>query len=313
MHEYLAQHPAIYMSRHKEPRYFSRDLDSGSKLDGQWFTRDLDEYMANFAGARDERIIGESSVNYLHSTEAARLIREFAPDARILIMLRDPVDMIQARHRQRIWSQREDITDLAEAIAAEPDRLAGRRLPRRAIQLRGYQYRESCIMTPQVRRYLDTFGAERVHIALLEDMADDSLAVYRGVLEFLGVDPDFVPPNMGVFNASKLPRHTWLRAAFRPLRGLRLRLKRSLPIPVQRVIAVPLRVRRLNARRVPREPLPRPLEEQLIREFAPDVAALSELLGRDLTIHWPRFRTPAGAPDRPDYRGASVGADPSSR
>jgi hypothetical protein len=300
MHEYLAQHPAIYMSRHKEPRYFSRDLDSGSELDGQWFTRDLGEYMANFASARHEAVIGESSVNYLHSTEAAQLIREFAPDARILIMLRDPVDMIQARHRQRIWSQREDITDLAEAIAAEPDRLAGRRLPARAIQVRGYQYREACTLTPQVRRYLDTFGAERVHVVLLEDMADDPLAVYRGVLEFLGVDPDFVPSNMGVLNASKVPRNAWLRGAFRPLRGLRLRLKRSLPMPVQRVIAVPLRVRRLNARRLPREPLPPALEEQLIAEFAPDVAALSELLGRDLTVHWPRFRTPARTGGRAD-------------
>lgn len=296
MYEYLAQHPAVFMSVRKEPRYFSPDLDSGSDLDGRWFTRDLSDYLANFRGARDETIIGESSVGYLQSTESAGLINEFAPGARILIMLRDPVDMIQARHRQRVWSQREDITDLGEAIAAEPDRKAGRRVPRGATHIKGYQYRQACTMAPQLRRYLDVFGADRVRVVLLEDMADDPLGVYRGVLEFLGVDPGFVPPRMGVLNRSKVPRNSWLRRLFHPLRGVRRRLKLVLPTAVQRAIALPLRLRRLNVRQTPRAPLPRELEEELTRYFAPDVAALSKLLGRDLAARWPRF---AAASDRP--------------
>jgi hypothetical protein len=295
MYEYLAQHPAVFMSPRKEPRHFSPDLDSGSALDGRWFTRDTDEYLAYFRGARDEAIVGEASVGYLQSTESARLIRDFEPDARILIMLRDPVDMIQARHRQRVWSQREDLTDLGEAIAAEPDRKAGRRVPPGATHIKGYQYRESCTMTPQVRRYLDVFGADRVRVVLLEGMARDPLHEYRAVLEFLGVDPGFVPPRMGVFNRSKVPRSSRLRRLFQPLRGVRRRLKLVLPAAAQQAIALPLRFRRLNVRETPRAPLPAELESELIRYFASDVSALGALLGRDLAAVWPRFAEHAAA------------------
>src|SRR4029079_13765971 len=91
MHAYLAQHPETFMSVRKEPRYsgFVPDLDSGSEADGRYFTRSFDENLANFAGATAQRVVGESSHVYLPSTEAARLIHDFAPDGRILIMLRD--------------------------------------------------------------------------------------------------------------------------------------------------------------------------------------------------------------------------------
>ncbi len=185
MHSYLGQHPDIYMSPRKEPRWseFVPDLDSGSEADARYFTRDRDEYMGHFSGATDEAVVGESSHVYLPSTEAARLIHEFAPDARILIMLRDPVTSIHARHQQNVWMGREDILDFASALAAESDRRAGRRLPPDTPYVTGLRYREACTMTPQVRRYLDEFGRERLHFALLEDLGARPLETYRGVLE----------------------------------------------------------------------------------------------------------------------------------
>jgi hypothetical protein len=291
MHHYLGQHPQVFMSARKEPRYtgFVPDLDSGSDVDGEWFTRSLDDYLANFAAAGDAPVVGESSHVYLHSEEAARLIHDFAPDARILIILRDPIDMIQARHQQSVWANREDITDFAAALAAEEDRRAGRRLPGRPVYVKGLQYRQACVMTPQVRRYFDTFGAPRVKVILLDDVAASPAATYRDVLEFLGVGPTYVPPDMGVVNPSKTARNLNVRRAFQRRRHIRDRIKQVLPEPVRRVLALPLRLRELNRRRAPRPPLSPRLEAELVDHFAPDVVALGQLIGIDLTARWPRF------------------------
>ena len=299
MHTYLAQHPDIYMSPRKEPRYsgFVPDLDSGSEADAGYFTRDLAEYLANFAGAADERVVGESSHVYLHSSQAARLIHDFAPDARILIMLRDPVTSIHSRHQQQLWMGREDIADFATALAAEPDRRAGRRLPPNARYTRGLFYREACTMTPQVQRYLDAFGRERVHFALLEDLAARPLEVYRAVLEFLGVDPEFVPAEMRVVNANSELRSVRLQQARQRLAPVERTVRRMVPGRAFRVLSAPLKVVwDANKRQAPRSPMPVALEAELTSYFAPDVASLSELVGRDLTAAWPRFRGQPAAP-----------------
>jgi hypothetical protein len=293
MHHYLAQHPDIYMSPRKEPRYsgFVPDLDSGSVADGRFFTRDLDEYLANFAGATDERIVGESSHVYLHSSDAARLIHEFDPDARILIMLRDPVQSIHSRHQQQVWMGREDITDFASALAAEEDRRAGRRLPLEAIYTRGLEYREACTMTPQVRRFLDVFGRDRVHFVLLEDLAVHRLDVYREVLEFLAVDPEFVPPVMDVVNPNKELRVVGLQRTRKRLMPVELIVRRLIPRRMFAFLSRPLkRAWDANTRLAPRAPMPVELEAELTDYFAPDVASLSQLIGRDLAAAWPRFR-----------------------
>jgi len=298
MHHYLAQHPDIYMSPRKEPRYsgFVPDLDSGSDADGRYFTRDLDEYLANFAGATDEQIVGESSHVYLHSSRAARLIHEFDPDAHILIMLRDPVTSIHARHQQQVWMGREDITDFASALAAEDDRRAGRRLPPDAPYTRGLLYREACTMTPQVVRYLDVFGRQRVHFALLEDLAARPLEVYRGVLAFLGVDLSFVPPEMTVVNPNSELRSVKLQQSRQRLAPVERTVRRLIPAQAFRVLSAPLRVIwDANKRQAPRSPMAPDLEAELTAYFAPDVETLSGLVGRDLTAAWPRFRRPVAA------------------
>ena len=298
MHSYLAQHPDIYMSPRKEPRWsgFVPDLDSGSEADGRYFTRDRDEYLGHFADAAGEKIVGESSHVYLPSQEGARLIHEFAPDARILIMLRDPVTSIHSRHQQNVWMEREDILDFAEALAAESDRRAGRRLPPDTPFYAGLLYREACTMTPKVKRYLDVFGRERVHIALLEDLGAKPRETYRGVLEFLGVDAEFVPSEMAVVNRGSGLRSVRLHRLRSRLAPVERGVRRVMPAGMFRLLSAPLRaIWSANKRPEPRSPMSPELEAELTRYFAPDVASLSELVGRDLSEVWPRFRRPAAA------------------
>ncbi len=151
-------------------------------------------------------------------------------------------------------------------------------------------------MTPQVKRYLDVFGRDRVHFALLEDLAARPLETYRSVLEFLQVDPEFVPREMTVVNANNVRRVPALQRVRTRLRGIESGMRRVLPAPVFRAVTAPLKfVWDANTRQKPRDPMPPALEAELTSYFAPDVASLSELIGRDLTAAWPRFREPVAA------------------
>src|ERR1700742_937815 len=116
MYTYLKQHPDIYLSLLKEPIYFGSDLTRQPLA-----VTDEASYLSLFAGAGDARVIGEGSVFYLMSTRAADEVKAFSPAARILIMLRDPLEMMHSLHALYLRSGNEDLADLDEAIAAEAD------------------------------------------------------------------------------------------------------------------------------------------------------------------------------------------------
>ena len=85
-------------------------------------------------------------------------------------MLRNPVDVMYAQHNQLIFNVIEDIPDFAEALAAEPERRAGRRLPPGPINVENLFYRHSVRFAEQLERYFDVFGRERVHVMLFDDL-----------------------------------------------------------------------------------------------------------------------------------------------
>ena len=105
-------------------------------------------------------------------------------------MLRDPIEMIQSQHAQELFMGQEDLEDL-EAVAAEPDRACGRRIPAGSTQ--PYcRYTWIARYAEHVARYLDAFGRERVHVTLF-DTSRDTSAAYADVVRFLGCDVGFRP------------------------------------------------------------------------------------------------------------------------
>jgi hypothetical protein len=282
MYEQLNRHPDIFMSPAKEPQFFATDLDSGSYLDSLTFMRDVDQYLALFAGARPDQITGEASTWYLYSSAAARNIKEANPAARIIIMLRDPVDMLYSLHQRRVYGGSEDIKNFEDALAAEDDRRNGRRIPPRARNIKALYYREVGRYADQVERYMETFGPDQVRVIIFEDMRVDPGAAYRDTLRFLGVD-DSVLPTVAPVNESASRRFWRLQQLLlspRVVRAARL--------------VTPPRVRpwvgrtwdRINSRGTKRTALNSGVEEALRAELRPDVIHLGELLDRDLTAVW---------------------------
>ncbi|MDL2335466.1 MAG: sulfotransferase domain-containing protein, partial [Chloroflexota bacterium] len=190
LYEGLRRHPQIFMPFHKEPLFFGDDL---TRRYGRYTEA---EYLHLFEPAKPGQISGEASTWYLYSVSAAREIHHFNPAARIMVVLRNPVDVMYAQHAQLIYNVIEDIPDFAQALAAEPDRRAGRRMPPGPINIENLFYRHSVRFAEQLERYFDVFGREQVHVMLYDDLRRDGATVVRGALEFLGVDPGLaaVPP-----------------------------------------------------------------------------------------------------------------------
>jgi hypothetical protein len=281
MYEYLRAHPQLFLPERKEMRFFGSDLDVRDRP-----TMTLGDYLASFAAAAPEQRIGTAYVWYLFSERAAAEIAAFAPDVRVIAMLRNPVEMVWSLHSEHLYNGNEDISDFTAALDAEPDRRAGRRIPPHAHLPQGLRYTEVPRYAEQLERYFDAVGRDRVRVVLYDDFARDVQAAYRDVLEFLGVDATYSPPSFAVINANKRTRSERFRHFLaRPPELPRRMIRHLVPASFRRRAYE--RAKRLNVSAARRAPMPDVTRERLRRAFAPEIERLSALLGRDLS-DWAR-------------------------
>jgi hypothetical protein len=277
VYRYLHEHPEIWMPDEKEPHHFAPDL-AASK-----FIADREEYLTLFREAGDAPRVGEASVYYLYSRRAAAEIRSFEPRSRIIVMLRNPVDMIYSLHSQAFYSGYEDLDSFEEALAAEDDRRLGRRIPAHGYFQQSLLYRDIGRYAEQVRRFIDAFGSEQVQVILYDDFERAPADAYRACLEFLGVDPDFRVDFERV-NANKRVRSPMLQRLAAGNRGLRRAMRRVFPLFYSRAYQFFYRLNTVETDRPPLEPA---LRARLSSEFRDDVRELGRLLGRDLSTWMP--------------------------
>jgi len=274
LHVYLRAHPDIFMPE-LELNFFGSDLKT------QWPT--LEEYLYEFSRAKHERRVGEKSVWYLYSKRAAEEIKESCPSVNIIIMLRNPIDMLESLHSELVYHLQEDIIDFDAALAAEADRRRGMRLPKDlTYPIQCLFYSEIARYPEQVEKYFRVFGRENVRIILLDDLKADTAGVYENTLRFLGVNADF-RPSFEIINANKRPRSKILMR----LLEKRPRVYNLIPLPVRARLRVSVikGIERLNNRYEQRPRMNQEQRECLQAELAPQVERLSQLLDRDLS-HW---------------------------
>jgi hypothetical protein len=273
---YLRHHPDVFVAR-KELHYFGQDLTFRNK---QRLT--LPEYLAFYDGALTQRYRCDSSVWYMSSTTAAKEIAEAAPGARLIVMLRNPVDMLYSLHSELLFQGDEDIPDFAEALDAEEDRREGRRIPPDSDIPWALQYRDIARFSAQIERFFGTFDTTSVHVILYDELAADPGLIYRRLLEFLEIDPEVVP-EFPVVNSNKIVRSPFVRQFLRyppePLRRigrLALRTQESRRSFGKRLVLA-------NTTNKARQTLDPQLRARLEEEFVPEVEHLAELIGRDLS------------------------------
>lgn len=276
MWRYLGAHPDVFMAPRKDLHYFGQDLA------WQHAPRPSEaEYLAHFADAGEALRVGEASVWYLYSARAAEEMCAFNPDMRVVLGLRDPVDAVYSLHAQLLRNRLgdEDISDFAEALAAEPDRLEGRRLPKGTPLPSALYYRQAVRFGTQVARYQAVLGPDQVHVVLLEDWRQAPEQTWQGLCAFLELDPHH-QPDFRVVNTNKAVRSEGLRSL---IRRTPAGLKDAIPLGARAKLRKSLRS--LNAKKAQRAPMDPDLAAQLRREFRPEVEHLAALIDRDLG-HW---------------------------
>jgi len=278
LHLYLRQHPDVFMPAEKDHNHFATDLVPATDP-----YRDRDHYLKLFAGARTEKCVGETSVFHLYSVEAAANIHAFNADAKIVVMLRDPLSWLASYHSQMLYNGDEDLADLEAALAAEVSRRRGEGVPANLRFAERLLYRDVGRFAEQVERYFDRFGRDAVHVILQDDFAKDSKTIFHQTLEFLRVDSGF-EPEFATLNPNKVVRSPWLNDFLRrPPAWVATPVMALLPRVMRQSLRV--RLRRANASEGERAPLDPSFRKRLAQEFRPDVDRLEVLLGRDLS-HW---------------------------
>ena len=284
MYEYLSGHPDIYMSPNKEPMYFCPDIVNPQHAPLH-FPEDESRYLDLYGGARSEKRRGEATTRYLVSRQAPALIREFESGAFIVVMLRNPVDMVYALHGERVLQGHEVITDFTAAMAADRERQSD---PLGDGEPRTPSYRETARYGDQLEHWLSVFGRDRLHVTVFDDFSRDTAAELAQLLEFLDVDAGYQPPSLTARNAAYQQRAVVRRVVdSRPGEWVTHGLLPRLIGPNARAsLALRFRQSRLNRRPASRSPLPAGLRESLQEELRPDVAKLSDILERDLVSLW---------------------------
>lgn len=283
LYAYLSEHPNVFLPKVKELHYFASDFPDLHKI----MFKSVDDYLKVFEKSGEQHLaVGEISPLYIYSDIALEKIKEFDPSARIILILRNPVDFIQSVHQLNMSLLREDEPDLAKAWELQHLRRQGKMIPKSCRETKLIFYGELGLFGKHVKKVLDIFSREQVLVVLFDDFVADPKAVYESILAFLGVPSDdrkkFPPVNANYEHRSKL-----LARIIHPPQSVYKLVMRLISIFgvgfMNKVNVIYSKVERLNARRTPRQAIDPALRAKLQSHFREDIQRLAALIQRDLS------------------------------
>lgn len=310
---FLEAHPQVAFSSVKEPHFFAQhDLTAtrGHELRRFVGAEYLGRYFPTRSPARP--LIAEGSVSYLYAPQRMETILRLWHDARFVIALRDPMEMLPSLHQRLLFNGDETVTDFGQAWSLMRERAQGRSVPRTCVDSRMLQYEELGRLGTHVGNFFRAVGKERCFVVLLDDLSTDPEGVYRGLLAFLGLPlrgyPDFAPHRQSQgYRIGSLQR--FLKrppvATRAVLAGEKYRMRvRDLDrgdsgsAALKAVFAARRKLVNWNTAPAPPVRLSDALRRDMRERLSDEVIKLSGLIGRDLG-HWlgGPIEKPASRPD----------------
>lgn len=295
---WLRDHPSVQLSSVKEPHYFSQfdlnDLDE-DELRKTVRHEFLDRYFTEIDPAAE--MLADGSVSYLYTPERLLPLLRLWPDAKFVIGVRDPIELLPSLHQRLSYQGDETARDLETAWRLIEDRRAGRKIPRSCVESRQLIYDEVASLGKHVGHFFDVVGRDRCHVVVFDDLKADPAKAYEGMLDFLGL-PHAPLNRTRAYRARHGYRFGWLqRLLKRPpvartvLAGEKFR-KRVASAPhkepsflSRKIMATRKALLKWNRAPAPKVHLRPAFVEEIRETLQDDVAKLGRLIGRDLG-HW---------------------------
>jgi hypothetical protein len=186
LRDWLGQHPDVFTIT-VEPCFFCNDIGDYRNV------KDKKRYLGLFKDAKSEKYVVDKSALYLYSRESAKRIKDFSPNAKIIIILRNPKEQMVSMHKHLLYDGKETIKSFEKALKIEEKRKRG------AKYLERFFYQDVANYEPQIERYMKTFGKKNVLVLRLENMKKNPEKFFKKVLNFLKLSefkPDFTPKNL---------------------------------------------------------------------------------------------------------------------
>lgn len=269
LHHALRAHPEVFVPERKEPNFFAFEpLPASAKPGAVAGVTRLEDYARLFEGVTDEVAIGEVSPAYLVNPTACGQIRRLIPQAKLIAVLRNPVERAYSDYLMRVRQGLEPHRDFGRALAEEEERYR--------VGHPGGNYVRTGFYGRQLKPYFKTFGADHIQVHLFEDLLGNPDETLASIHRFLGVDPSLRPGPLLQTNLSGVPPNAALAALF----WLRMHFgglaRAVLPLETKR------RIKALMEKGLDRPPLLPEHRTQLVEVYRDDIRELERLLGRSL-------------------------------
>lgn len=282
IYHYLRQHPDIYMSPLKETNYFAYEATSWSgpnqpvrSENGISFPiSSIESYRELFRGVANEQAIGEASPLYMSLPGVAGRIKQHLPDAKLIAILRDPVERAYSSYLMHVRDGREKRTFL-QAISEEEGGLCNNGLvfgQRHYVRI-GFYYQS-------LRPYFNLFDQNQIAVFLFEDLKNDALGLLRNMFYFLGIAGEYVPDVTIRYNVSGLPKNK----LWQPLLGkspITKAIRHILPTRLAQPVMAFQDI--LRDRQFVKPPLSPEIRSRMIAGYREDILQLQALIQRDLS------------------------------
>ncbi len=261
----LKEHPEIEMavaeSGNKNLFFFDHFFDHGF----EWYEKHFEAFSKN-------SIAGEFSTSYAYSADVPKRVYNYAPDSKLIVSLRNPIDRTLSNHKH----------ELAKNRVTGPNRKL-----ENALKNNPLYYIQSMYHT-HLANWLAYFPKEQIHIVLVEDIKEKPKQVLKGLYEFLGVNPGFIPS----YTNNKVHRTVILNdsSGMRRFKSLALFLRKMGLKNLMRLVRKSGLKNRIQSSYIDENAKEKTLlndetRQWLEAKFKPEIEALAETFELDLN-HW---------------------------
>jgi len=277
LYHYLDQHPQIFMSPVKEPGFFALEnkeinfCGPGDSQEYRYVVNDLSSYKKLFEGKANEIAIGEATTWYLYSPLAPKLIKDYVPKAKLIAVLRNPVDRAYSAFMHATRDGYEEVSDFGQALEKEDWRIQNNW---------GYlwHYKHMGFYASQIKRYLNYFDRNQLKVYLYEDLDNNPIDLLNNIYDFLNVNKTFIPEVFTRLNVSGVRKSKALDTLLDETNPIKKFLKPLIPSGLRKYLANKARIQNYTKLEYP--PV---IRNELVKIFHEDILELQDIIQRDLS------------------------------